>query len=423
MNKKFIITVLLLGLIAAVASARGRKKNRQEINSKDKIITVEGVVGFTEIEGGCWHITGRINNSGDVERFELTGIDKGRLAELKGMIAIVTGRIREDMASVCQIGRILEIDKISPAVKPGNTADNNEEISAVETQEGNFSYFEGNVTIKDPKSNKWEKVTDSTKLTKGSKIKLDSGAYAAVKTDAGSQLDLNEDTAFKYNHGTAGENIKLYWDAIKAKVDGLAGEDMKIRTPVAVAAVRGTMFAVLYEEKDISDVEVYDGKVAVAARGKEAEDEITVDKDNWAKVKAGQKPAGQGKIPETRKLRWKHLKNKKELFCNLRKLKFQIAAETRLKYKLKNVKNKKDRELISKKLQTISDNRKETAETIKVNKKKIKKLAAQYKKLRNQNIKARQEFINRKRKEIIRGRMEKRRKKLKERKERPQRRR
>ncbi|MEA3506705.1 MAG: FecR family protein [Elusimicrobiota bacterium] len=420
MNRKITAAILILTFLAGTLSAMGRKKSKEEADLKKDTVRVRGVVGFTPIEGGCWHITGRINNSGDAERFELAGVAKNRLAELRGKIAGAEGVIREDTASVCQIGRILEVKKIALAEHPTNingpAGENADSGSAIE---GSFTYFEGDVSVKKPESEEWEQVTGETILTEGSEIKLESGAYATVNIDSKKEANLNESTHLKYDRSDSGDEIDVYYGSIKAKVGELSGEEMKIRTPQAVAAVRGTEFAVIYEEEASSEVEVYDGKVGVASRKTDTpEKEIVLSSNRWAEVRGGRKPEEKGKIPEIRKLRWNHLEIKRNLFRNLRKLKRMRMLENRLKAKKKAAKDKSVKERIDKLLKRTAQNRIEAAETVKTEKDKLKKIAAGYKKLRKKNADKRLELINKKRKEIIERRLRKRKERLQERRRR-----
>lgn len=69
-------------------------------------VTLTGDVVFVDIEGGC--LTLRVNNKG----YELVGGDRSKLQH--GAHVTVRGRVRDDMATTCQVGPVLEVLEVRP---------------------------------------------------------------------------------------------------------------------------------------------------------------------------------------------------------------------------------------------------------------------------------------------------------------------
>lgn len=84
--------------------------NRVLPTSSGKIsgeVTLTGDVVFVEVEGGC--LTLRVNNKG----YELMGGDRSMLTN--GARVTVRGRVRTDIATICQVGPVLEVLEVRPA--------------------------------------------------------------------------------------------------------------------------------------------------------------------------------------------------------------------------------------------------------------------------------------------------------------------
>lgn len=70
-------------------------------------ITVTGQVEFLEIEGGCLVL--RVGP----QVYQLMGVD--RQAAQPGTQLTVRGRVRTDIATICQVGPVLEVVEVRPA--------------------------------------------------------------------------------------------------------------------------------------------------------------------------------------------------------------------------------------------------------------------------------------------------------------------
>jgi hypothetical protein len=262
-----------------------------------------------------------------------------------------------------------------------------------------FMYVEGDVRIMENGTREWVEVTGETKLSSGDQIKLDKDSFAEVNLDENKKIELNEETMISVTDKDSKKtSLEVFYGALKAKVKKLPDEVMEIRTPVAVAAVRGTEFAVIHEEDKTAELEVYDGEVALANTEESASAEaISVTKDRWAKVTSGSKPEVEGKIDEKRALKWKHFKEKKEMFQNKIKLKKVKMHKLRLEKRYEVTSDPEKIKEIKEKLEQLNKEIRKSEGNIEHNEKSLKKTRASYAQARMKNAKHRLVFIKKKR--------------------------
>ena len=127
----------------------------------------------------------------------------------------------------------------------------------------------GDVTVFEKGSEEGLPAEAETPLEDGDRIEVGEGAAAEVALEPDSLLELGEKTSFTVG-STAREAswFSLDLGSFVAKLKSFAEgrSRLEVRTPTAVAAVRGTEFAVQVGEDGATDVAVYDeGKVAVTA--------------------------------------------------------------------------------------------------------------------------------------------------------------
>ena len=70
----------------------------------------EGTVRFVDVEGGCWII--------DTADERLEPIDLPADFRVDGLRVFFEANERSDLASICQVGRIVELDFIQVAAEP-----------------------------------------------------------------------------------------------------------------------------------------------------------------------------------------------------------------------------------------------------------------------------------------------------------------
>ncbi len=102
-------------------------------------------------------------------------------------------------------------------------------------------------------------------LEEGDRVVVAEGASAEVALDGGSLITVREKSDFKIEKTEkADASFFLSVGSLLAKIQKLSGQRLRVRTPAAVAAVRGTEFGIEVEGEN-SHVGVFDeGKVEVS---------------------------------------------------------------------------------------------------------------------------------------------------------------
>ena len=99
---------------------------------------LEGIVRFESLGGGCWYLQVPSNPGPleDIEKYELLGVSEAVLNRYRDQQVAVKGNTREDMASICQIGTIFEVEEIS-------SANGNNQQPTIDTSDPALSEVEG----------------------------------------------------------------------------------------------------------------------------------------------------------------------------------------------------------------------------------------------------------------------------------------
>lgn len=138
---------------------------------------------------------------------------------------------------------------------------------------------------------KFQPLKFNEMLREGDTVKTGAGMRVAVAFVGGAELRINEESTFVLESGGGSKPTSVYTKFGNAWTRLLHGKsDMRVRTPTAVAAVRGTEADVNYGEGPMT-VKVYEGFV-----------DVMNDKGTTA-LKAGQQTsvAGAGQAPEAAK--------------------------------------------------------------------------------------------------------------------------
>lgn len=148
-----------------------------------------------------------------------------------------------------------------------------EEILVDPEPKGYASGVYGQVMILEPESEEAKPLADSDPVFEGSRITVSENSFASVSLLDGSEIKIDEMTQVDMSKAKADlesmdrlVDVSMLYGSIRSSVqDGYSARSVfRITTPVAVAGVRGTDFAVDYESEDESTVDVFDGEVSVA---------------------------------------------------------------------------------------------------------------------------------------------------------------
>jgi len=132
--------------------------------------------------------------------------------------------------------------------------------------------FDGEVSIQKPEEEIWLPVEKNIPLEKKDRLKTGPGSYAEILIDDGSLLKVGENSEIILSEISADFDTKKIEASIFLRIGRLFSNIARfvhprsrfsVRTPTAVAGVRGTEFIVEITDAEETDVGVFDGKVDV----------------------------------------------------------------------------------------------------------------------------------------------------------------
>lgn len=157
----------------------------------------------------------------------------------------------------------------------------------------------GNVMVQKAGAADWTRAADNMALQKGAQVKTASGGSCILAWENGNVVKLNELSSLAIEEsakqGLAGNTtVKINNGKMYARVEKLSAtkSDFTIKTPTAVAGVRGSEIIVT-AEPGVSSFQVLDGAFAVASEGQE----ILLDQNFQVDVPANEPPPPPVQIP------------------------------------------------------------------------------------------------------------------------------
>lgn len=168
---------------------------------------------------------------------------------------------------------------------------------------GEINNPKGKVDVMRNGQNAWGAAMQGLPLGGGDRIKTGPRSMCDMELDDGSMIHLaaNSETKIESLEIKEGQNVSafsLFVGKMIASINKLKVTKMQVHTPMCVAALRGTEFAVDTSSSE-TEVGVFDGAVAVKNTDLSGEElETMVQKDQETKVAAGQKPLPPGKLGE-----------------------------------------------------------------------------------------------------------------------------
>jgi len=178
-------------------------------------------------------------------------------------------------------------------------------LSCLAGQLGKVSYVEGDVFLVDKGKDKPLKVNQ--KIDLGDQIRTGQESIVEVTYSQGTVIRIGEKSDVKLTGSEAAGIVQVNGGKVWANVHKLASGQFKVSTPVATAAVRGTVFRVEQGTDSSSTIALYEGKVDVGP-------------SDTTKIKAEQKPANAWGPPtqvagpyEVTMEEWIHLDPGKEI--------------------------------------------------------------------------------------------------------------
>ena len=110
---------------------------------------------------------------------------------------------------------------------------------------------QGAVEMRTGPQDAWYAVSAPTALRAGSEVRTGRDASAEIDFSDGSKVRLASDTSFNVDQAESAESrFTLLRGKIQAAFAGLFSSKIRLRTPTAVCAVRGTVFELSADDKD-----------------------------------------------------------------------------------------------------------------------------------------------------------------------------
>ncbi|MGM0568230.1 MAG: FecR family protein [Elusimicrobiota bacterium] len=265
---------------------------------------------------------------------------------------------------------------------------------------GAFLSHTGEVLIMHPGENKWINVDKTTIITPGSIIKTGADSYARFQMNGTALMELNEDSSVEISKN----EVEMFYGALRAKIEDISKEGLKIKTPVAVAAARGTLFAVIYEEKNVCEAEVYEGKIEFSAL-KLPKQPLKIKENLYARFKKGQEAKIIGEITDLRELRWIHLEERIRNSDIKREIIKNRALLLRLRGMLRSA-AKSETDDINKEIKNLQTRNAGLENNLKINEKSLDEINEEYARIREEKARSRRELIQEQRQNIIKQRLQ-----------------
>ena len=228
-------------------------------------------------------------------------------------------------------------------------------------------------------------------LEEGDRVVVAEGGSAEVALDGGSLITVRENSDFKLEKTAKGESsFFLQIGSLLAKIQKLGNHRLRVRTPTAVAAVRGTEFGVEVDGDD-SHIGVFDeGKVEVTG-DKGGPPELLISNQETS-VKKGEAPA--------------HTAHLKRFIAHRGQMRGQGRRLAAIKAKWKALPPDQRREMRKKMMERMRENRKNFLEKRAAMKDKIGEKKKEIAERRQRQQRESQRKMDERRNNINRGRRE-----------------
>lgn len=128
-----------------------------------------------------------------------------------------------------------------------------------------ISYMSGRVSRQRPGNQAWEEVQLGTALSAGDLVRTARGATAALAFDDGSRVVLEGGSSLTVREVKPSASLfDLAVGTLKAFVASVRSRRFEVKTPTAVCAVRGTEFQVQVTPQGQTNVQMFEGLLAVS---------------------------------------------------------------------------------------------------------------------------------------------------------------
>lgn len=122
----------------------------------------------------------------------------------------------------------------------------------------------GQVEVQRPGTDTYAALEDSLRLPADARLRTGQTGIASIVYDDGTEITVRPRTVVRVG-GEAGGGASVFLGRIRIKAERLLqAQGRSFRSPIAVAAIRGTELGIVVDESTVTEVYVFDGTVQVA---------------------------------------------------------------------------------------------------------------------------------------------------------------
>ncbi|MEW6201324.1 MAG: FecR family protein [bacterium] len=175
-------------------------------------------------------------------------------------------------------------------------------VQAAGERKATLSAVKGTVGVKRAGADKWEAATERMVIKSGDAIRTESASSVIIRFDDNTMVKLGPMASMvlerlEKSEKGASTGLDVSVGKTWARVKKLTDEsDFKVRTPTAIAGVRGTYFSSEVAEDTTSNFDVFEGSVEVASVSDPTK-KVTVNEHHTTTVGAGKSPTEPTAIP------------------------------------------------------------------------------------------------------------------------------
>lgn len=230
-----------------------------------------------------------------------------------------------------------------------------------------LNIIKGVVELKKSTDDVWSKAINGMPIESNDTIRTSADSYCYIDMDDSSIIKLLPNTnikinLFEFSNEKNNSSFFLWFGKLLASISKTKTTKMQISTPVSVASVRGTDFAIETNEIE-TNIGVFDGEIVVNNPHLQDIEEVVLKSEEETTVKINSKPEKPKKLQEI-------MKRNKELLSEIREKRKILKERLKNTPSIQRFKNRKE---IFERFKDIKEKRIQRIKNIKEEKSLIKK--------------------------------------------------
>ncbi len=195
------------------------------------------------------------------------------------------------------------------------------------------SVAQGEALVRFADGDEWISLGEGAPLEPGDRVRVPAGGRVELVTPEGDVLEIQEESELEVEASAPKDrSLRLALGGLLAKLLPDPEKKFRVRTPLAVAAVRGTEFGLDVSAEGATEVGVAEGAVAFQAldeKGEPRGEELRVPPQEGAEVRPGKGPQRLQRWPARAKRRLARMALLREAAPRLRERWKDLPPETR----------------------------------------------------------------------------------------------